>query len=192
MNKLLKIVCVALILVSMLSLISCKKKNNNIDEPVIKTEAWDKNLLESDDNGEVYEYYFGSIEDLLYDIKRAPDKYNNAKVKIIGTIYKGTDGTMLVDYTATSANVPSIDADLTSGEQFLQFYDFRNALRSSDNQIDIMISNDAQYAVAEIGDLVKIYGIVKITRDHIFIDNCEYVLIATLDERIQNISETTQ
>ena len=184
MNKLLKIACVALILVSILSLISCKKENNNADEPVIKTETWDKSLLESDDKGEVYEYYFESVEKLLYAIKHEPEKYNNARIKVIGTLQTGLESTLydmrLVDYTITSDYIPSTEG--VEGR-----YQFRKVLDKSASKIDIEITSDAQYAVAETGDYVKIYGKVRITRERILIDDCAYDLIATIDERIQNL-----
>ena len=138
-------------------------------------------------NPAVYEYYFESVEKLLYAIKHEPEKYNNARIKVIGTLQTGLESTLydmrLVDYTITSDYIPSTEG--VEGR-----YQFRKVLDKSASKIDIEITSDAQYAVAETGDYVKIYGKVRITRERIFIDDCAYDLIATLDERIQNISES--
>ncbi len=184
MNKFIKFCCVAMLLVLVLPITSCKQTNQNNNEPEDKTEKWDEELLISDDIDAVYEYYFESVEKLLYAIKHEPDKYNNASIKVIGTIQTGLESTLydirLVDYTITSNYIPNTDG--VAGR-----YEFRNELDKSAYKIDIAITNDAQYAVAETGDYVKIYGTIRITRDYIFVGNCEYDLIATIDERIQNL-----
>lgn len=185
MNKLLKIVCIFLILASLFSISSCKKDDSEKNiETTMKTEKWDEEHLNSDNPSVVYEYYFESVEKLLYAIKHEPEKYNNARIKVIGTLQTGLESTLydmrLVDYTITSDYIPSTEG--VEGR-----YQFRKVLDKSASKIDIEITSDAQYAVAETGDYVKIYGKVRITRERIFIDDCAYDLIATIDERIQNL-----
>lgn len=183
---LIKLLCLALSISFILSATSCKQKDSENEEKSVKVESWDEELISSDPKNAKYEYFFESVEALLYAIKREPDKYNNTRIKVIGTIQKGYDGllydTRLVDYTMTAEYIPS-------NTGVADRYDFRKILDQSDSKIDFSIASDAQYAVAESGDYVKLYGTVKITRDQIIIDKCEYVLIATLDERIETIRD---
>ncbi len=183
MKYLIKFICITLCLTSIVFATSCKKTDKN-NEPSVKVEQWDEELLNNDRNDVGYTYYFKSVEEMISAIKHNPDKYNKARVKVIGTIYKSSEETLLVDYTMRSDNIPSFS---TSAEGSMNRYYFRQSLKTSDGRVDIVIINDAQYSVAEIGDLVKMYGTVNITRDSIFISG-EYALIATLEERIQNIN----
>lgn len=180
---LIKLLCLALSISFILPATSCRQKDNDNEEESVKVESWDEELIISDPENAEYEYFFDSVEALLYAIKREPDKYNGATIKVVGTIYKSLDETLLVDFTATSENVPS--STEVTGDSLLKMYNIKN----SNNRINIMISNDAQYAVAETGDYVKIYGTLKITRDSIYINNCEYDLIASFDERIEIIRD---
>lgn len=184
---LIKLLCLALSISFILPATSCRQKASDNEEESVKVESWDEELISSDPENVEYEHSFDCVEALLYAIKREPEKYNNTRIKVVGTIQTGYDGllydTRLVDYTMTSDCIPS---NTGVGDR----YDFRKILNQSDSKIDIAILSDAQYAVAESGDYVKIYGTVKITRDHIIIDECEYVLIATLDERIENTNNS--
>lgn len=185
MKKFLSIIfCISIIF----CLASCQQNNNDseVDEPV-KVEKWDNKLLRTDPSGVTYDYYFRNVEVLLDKIKHDPDVYNNKRVKIVGTlqtffidsVYDGR----LVDFVADSTNLPPSNADVK------QRHEFNRTLGGSDYTIYIKISNDAQYAVAEDGDYVKIYGTIKLERDSIYIDVYEYDLIATLDERRENIEK---
>lgn len=62
------------------------------------------------------------------------------------------------------------------------------AIINSAYKINFVISNTAQSAVAEKYDYVKVYGTVKLQENNIHIIG-EYSLIATKDERIQNIND---
>lgn len=179
---LIKLLCLALSIGFILSATSCKQKNNDNEEETVIVESWDEELISSDPENAKYEYLFDSVEALQCAIKREPEKYNGTTIKIIGTIYRSSDDTWLVDFTATSENLPS--PDLSPGGKFLTFYTLKT---TAEYWIEIMISSDAQYAVSETGDYVKIYGTLKITRDSIYISNCTYDLIATADERIQYV-----
>lgn len=174
---LVRILCFVLCIICVVSAAtSCQNKDQ------VKVEKWDQKLIESDPANVKYDYFFESIEALLSAIKREPDKYNDANIKVVGTIYKGSS-TLLVDFTATSENMPSTEA--SAGEAWSKLHDLQNAK----NKIRIGISNDAQYAVSETGDYVKIYGTLKITRDEIYIAYCTYDLIATVSERSANVTE---
>ena len=182
-----RVCCIALCITSLFLLASCQQetdKNNETSEPPVKVEQWSETLIKSDPDGVEYDYYFANVKDLLAAIKHSPDKYNNAKIKVIGTTQKGNEGllyeTRLVDYTMRSDDIPSTSS-------FSGHNAFRRTLDSSTSKIDIVITNDAQFSVVEDGDYVKLYGFVRLTRDSVYLGNCEYDLIATLDERIQNV-----
>lgn len=185
-NILIKACSLALILVLSLSLFSCGTSDTDgNDEPALKVEQWEEKLLKSDPDGVTYTYYFENVEDLLSSIKHDPEKYNNARVKVIGTLQvffteSEYDG-RLVDFVADSTNIPS------SLNGVMDRYNFNLTLGGSKYNIYLNIINDAQYAVAEDGDYAKIYGTVRLERDNIYIDAYEYDLIATLDERRQNV-----
>ena len=189
MKKLLSIIfCISIIF----CLASCQQKSNDSDVDVpVKVEKWDNKLLRTDPSGVTYDYYFRNVEVLLDKIKHDPDMYNNKRVKVVGTLQVSMnskyDG-LLVDFVADSTNIPPSEDTLT-GEGVTSRYEFRKALSSSNYSIGITISNDAQYAVAEDGDYVKVYGTIKLDRDSIYIDVYEYDLIATLDERRENIEK---
>lgn len=184
---LIKLLCFALSLSFILSATSCQQNNNGNDEESaeesVKTETWDDELISSDPEDVEYEYFFDSVEALQYAIKREPEKYDGATIKVVGTIYKSSDETLLVDFTGTSENLPSPES--SPGQAFLTLYTIKS---TAEYRIDILISSNAQYVVSETGDYVKIYGTLKMTRDVIYIDDCEYDLIATWDERIENIN----
>ena len=181
-----KLLAVLLLLASVLMCFSSCDETDEPPQTPVKVESWADEILNSDPDGVEYDFFFTSVKDLLYAIKHEPDKYNNAKVKILGTMQKGYDGLLyearLVDFTADSTNM-SIDESLSSQ------YQFRKTLDSSSSKINVLISNDAQFSVAEDGDYVKLYGSVTITRDEIYITNCEYSLIATLSERKQSVKQ---
>lgn len=175
----------SVVIILSLGLVSCNKDQPPTEEVQPKVESWDVGIISADPEGATYDYFFDSVEDLLVAIKHHPEEYNNAKVKVVGTLETGVsdtlNGTRLLDFIAKSTNTPS------SNSSALDYFHFRQALNSSDGKIDIIISNDAQFAVAEDGDYVKVYGTVKITRNAIYIADCEYDLIATLKERRENI-----
>lgn len=155
----------------------------------IKTEQYPEGAINSDPEGMEYDYFFESVEALNIAMKKNPDKYNNSTIKVIGTLAKRDNEFFLVDYTATSSNVPPLSNAELTGDTLTKGYEFHKMLHASDGKIEIFISNDAQYAVAEEGDYVKLYGTLQLTRNSIYIGSCEYDLIATLDERIEMVSQ---
>ena len=169
-------------LISVLSLFSCNKQGESVaEDPPVINEQWSKELLNADQKGVTYTYSFNSVEELLFAIKHDPDKYNNASVKVIGTIYTEAATASLIDFTMNSTNSSNF---VSSGGAWLQF---RNTLKNSKNKINLTITNAAQDAVSETGDYVKVYGFVKLEKDNIHIVG-EYDLIATVNERVQNIN----
>ncbi len=165
---------------------SCGKDNTSAEETTQQesiVEQYSTGVINADKEGIEYEYFFESVEELNLAMKKDPDKYNNATVKIIGTLGIKDNRCYIIDYTVTSTNVPPKDTSSA-----MTRYEFDKVLYKHE-KIEIIIANDAQYAVAEEGDFVKLYGTLKLTREAIYIDSCEYDLIATLDERIEMVTK---
>lgn len=177
-----KAILLALCVAVVLSFLSCQKHGDTQETIDTWCETYDAEVINSDPDNISYDYFFANVEELRLAIKKDPDKYNGTKIKVVGTIYKRDTVTGLVDLLVDSQNVGTVK-DAESGA--MGRAEFRKMLNSAEWKIDIIISNDAQYAVAESGDLVKLYGTINITRDIISINNCEYKLIASLDERVQ-------
>lgn len=188
-----KFICLLLILTTSFSLFACDDSSNDHHEEQeekqeekqeTKTESWSSSLLKSDPSGVQYDYYFKSVEDMYDAIKRDPDKYNGKSVKVIGTLYKvpGSSDISLLDYTVTSAAFKSED-NYSPVRIVLDMVSRYNSFE----KIDVSITSDTQYAVIETGDLVKLYGTIVIDRSGIQFENCEYKLIATLEERIEKV-----
>ena len=172
---------VALCIASLLCFSACQQDVNTETEADTWCETYDAEIINSDPDNVSYDYIFNNVEELQLAIKKSPDKYNGAKVKVVGTINKRDNVTKLIDLVINSQNVGIIN----SHDSGLLKYEFRQMLDSADWNIEIIITNDAQYSVAESGDLVKLYGTVNITRDKVSINHCEYELIAALDERVK-------
>lgn len=186
MKKLLiTLISITLCISCILSFSSCDSESTECTtaatEKQILTESYSNSIINSDPQGAQYIYFFVTVEELTYAMKKDPEKYNNAKVKLIGTIYIHDNEYSLVDYTMTTANAPGETFDVQDR------YWFYRHLNDSKGKIEINITNDAQYAVAETGDFVKLYGTVRLTRNGIYLDSCEYELIASLDERVETV-----
>lgn len=184
-NHFIKLLSLALCLSLTVSFSSCKKddKSEETTEKKVITEKYSEQIISADPEGLEYEYFFESIKALTTAMKKAPDTYNNAKVKVIGTLYKRDNQFYLVDYTATSENV------LHNTGSSMDRYEFNKKLYTSDGKIEIYISNEAQHAVAETGDYVKLYGTIRMPNEGAFLSSCQYDLIATLDERIEIVTQ---
>ena len=181
-----RILSVVLCIALPLSFCACEIVNTPTEETKPQetiVEQYSKEIINTDPKGIEYEYFFENVEALKLAMKKDPDKYNNATVKVIGSIVIKDDKCYLIDYTATSTNVPSKNASSDDME-----YESWKMLKETSEKIEIIISNDAQYAVSETGDFVKLYGTLRLTRDSIYIGSCEYDLIATLDERIEKVT----
>ncbi len=192
-----KLIALFALLIISLSVCSC----NNQETPEeykeeYKEESWSEELITNDPEGVSYEYFFESVADLRDAIKHEPDKYNGAKIKIVGTVdlyyashdYNFSDKlTRLVDITVNTTNTPIRETTVT-GEDIRSLKEFFTKLDNASG-IKVNISNDAQFYVTSDGDYVKLYGTIRIERDALYIDNCEYDLIATVDERVENLNQ---
>lgn len=177
-NNLLKSLVISICFALSLGLLACAS-NEETEEEAIIVEKYSKEVIAADPKGAEYEHFFESVEVLSAAMKKAPDLYNNATIKVIGTIAKKDGKCLLVDYTITSSDVPN---------DLYEEFQLKKRIQNQKN-IEIIIANDAQYAVAEDGDYVKLYGTLRLTRGAIYVDSCEYALIATLDERIEMTSK---
>lgn len=157
----------------------------------VKVESWPSSLLKSDATSVEYDYYFESVDDLRDAIKHDPDKYNGKKVKVIGTLHEPlrTSAIFLVDYTLSSTDKITqcnLSDNTLTGDELSIKYDFIQTLDIS-TKVHIIITNEAQKAVIEEGDFIKLYGTIVIDSSGIRIEDCEYKLIATLEERIERV-----
>lgn len=109
--------------------------------------------------------YFGTVSELLSAIKHDPYNYIDKDIQVQGTFckFENDKNALLFDRSLTS------DGDSSSGVAF------RYEARRSPN-IDIMISDDILYTVAEDGDYITVSGTVKISDGKIYLDNCTYTL----------------
>ena len=154
-------------------------------------ESWDEEVINSNPKKIQYTYYFASVKELLSAVKHEPEKYNNAKVKVLGTLNTKPNESLydiqLIDFAVDSTTYYPNEG--TFDGNALDRYSQERKLLLTENKIDINITNDVQFSVAETGDLVKLYGTLTITRSAIYIDNCQYDLIATLGERVENAKQ---
>lgn len=109
--------------------------------------------------------YFGTVSELLSAIKHDPYNYIDKEIQVKGTFckFESDKSALLFDRSLTS------DGDPSSGVSF------RYEARRSPN-IDIKISDDILYTVAEDGDYITVSGTVKISDGKIYLDNCTYTL----------------
>jgi hypothetical protein len=62
---------------------------------------------------------------------------------------------------------------LYNTKDFFARYLYRTKIEVKE-AIDVTLSSDLQYTVAETGEYVNLYGIVKITNGKIYLDKCQY------------------
>lgn len=105
--------------------------------------------------------HFGTVSDLLAAIKHDPYHYMDKEVEVQGTLCKFGSETLLFDRPLTSSSASS------SGVAF------RYEAENSPN-IEITISDETWYTVAESGDYFTVSGTVKISDGKIHLDNCTY------------------
>ena len=104
------------------------------------------------------------IADLITAIKKNPDEYNNKEVTVKGTIDKESSGTTLYDWNGTWGVMDRLNA-------------------KKEASIKVILSNTVQSSVVESGDYVEITGIVKITDEGIYLDNCKCTVLIAQEER---------
>lgn len=132
---------------------------------------WKDKYMATDPANVTYSYEFSSVNALITAIKKNPEAYHNVKVKVYGMILAYEDATFgrkaiaLMDYKGESLSFDSSD------------YEARYFMRKkaeTKELLEVTLSSDLQYTVAETGDYVNIYGIVKITNGEIYLDKCQY------------------
>ena len=136
--------------------------------------TWKDKYMNSDPANVTYSYEFPSVNALISAIKKNPEAYHNKQVKVFG---------MLLTYNTYDSNKKYI--------KFVSLFDYKNEnisfspddyaaeylmrIKSETKEaIDVKLSSDLQYTVAETGDYVNLYGIVKITNGEIYLDKCQY------------------
>lgn len=132
---------------------------------------WKDKYLSKDPDNVTYSYEFSSVNALLTAIKKNPEAYHNKQVKIFG---------MILTYEHETFNRKEIALiDYKNEDISFSFNDFearylkRNKIEAKE-AIEVTLSNDLQYTVAETGDYVNFYGTVKITNGEIYLDKCQY------------------
>lgn len=104
-------------------------------------------------------YSFNTVADLLAAIKADPYKYANKEVQVKGTLAKCEDILALVDIS----------------EPLSSYYGVELRYQVKNNpSINIKITDDILYSVAEHNDHLQITGTVKISNGEIYLDNCTY------------------
>ncbi len=179
--KLTKIITFLLTIGILLCSCTCKDDRETETEKSY-IESWSPEIISSDPYNVQYLASFDSVKSLYRTIKSSPDQYNNKKIKVFGTVFNYSS-IKLVDITDLS-KIKDIDkSSLHSNNLGVAE---RNMFDSqTGHEIELNIKSDAQYAVISTGDLVKLYGTLRIERNKIYIDDCTYSLVATLEERIE-------
>ena len=102
---------------------------------------------------------FETVSDLLNAIKNDPYTYANKTIQVKGTLAKCDPILALVE----------INEPLDSYYGVELRYQIKN-----NPSIDIKITDDILYTVAEHNDYLQISGVVKIVNGEIYLDNCTY------------------
>ena len=113
-----------------------------------------------------------TVKELNIAIKKNPNEYADTQISINGTIYiyidnNGVKTTSLVDYSGDMRGIGGTSFDV---------------VLYSSPKIEIKMSNDS-YSLFETGDYVNIVGTVKISNVTIYLNDCTYTTILTLEER---------
>ena len=162
-NFIIRICCIALCIVTVFCFTSCK----------------DNNPTSSSESTSVAEK-ISPIKDLLTAIKKNPTKYNNKEVSVKGTILKENGKTILLDYHDYIESKPS-SSGITYSD-ILLVYEERNKAKNKPS-IELILLDNVQSYVVESWDYVQIKGIVRITSEKIYLDNCHCTIILSHDER---------
>lgn len=132
------------------------RENSNISETMREEQTDDGNP-----------FTFSTVSELKNAIKKNPKYYNNKEITIQGTICDRDSGLLLVDFNGSSIGVK----------------EYAEIRKNSSRYIAIVIPDDVLSAVLETGDYIKLNGTVRISEGEIYLDNCEYTMITTRDER---------
>jgi hypothetical protein len=106
-------------------------------------------------------YTFETVAKAKAAIKKEPVRYESSRITVKGSIVTRDNGIILSDFR---------------GDGGLMF--IAEALRYPN--ITIVMSSKKTSALLESGDYVKIIGTVTITETEIYLDDCEYKMIASI------------
>lgn len=165
MKKFNKICCVILSIVSIIFLTSCKTEGNNSNEPSTETTQT-----------------YSPIKDLIWAVKKNPTEYNNKQITLKGTILKENGKTFLLDYHDYIDSSDLKDSGEITGSNLEFTYQERNKAKNS-TRVKVILLDNIQSYVVESYDYVKITGIVKITNEEIYLDNCGCTILVIGDDR---------
>lgn len=146
---------------------SLKKQINDYKA---EAELWKNKFMNSDPANVTYSYEFSSVNALLTAIKKNPTAYHNQQIKVYGMLFTYEHETFnrkeiaLIDYKGE---------ELPDTDGFKARF-FKNDKIEAKQAIEVTLSSDLQYTVAETGDYVNLYGIVRITNGEIYLDKCQY------------------
>lgn len=133
-------------------------------------EYWKNKYMATDPANVTYSYEFTSVNALLTAIKNAPEAYHNKQAKVFGMIL--TYESLTFDRKEI-ALIDNKGESLPDTDDFAARYLYRKKAEAKE-AIDVILSSDLQYTVAETGDYVNLYGIVKITNGEVYLDKCQY------------------
>lgn len=150
-----------------------KKLSNTLSSLTdARTDAamWKEKYMQSDPANVTYSYEFPSVNALLMAIKKNPEAYHNKQVKVFGMI-------LAYEHLALNKKVIALidykNEALSNTDDFVvrSLYRTKTEVKEA---IEVTLSNDLQYIVAETGDYVNLYGTVRITTGGIFLDKSQY------------------
>lgn len=136
---------------------SCANYKETVD--VTETACEDQ----TDDNDP---FTFSTVSELKNAIKKNPKFYCDKEIAVKGTAVKMDNGFRLVDFNGSK---------LEGMERY--------AIRTTSSYIAIIIPDDILLSVLETGDYISLNGIVGIAEGEIYLDDCEYAMIETQEER---------
>lgn len=112
-----------------------------------------------------YPCTFETVKDLLSAIKKNPYEYSNMEVLVKGTLCKCEE----------DGNLDAILALVDTREPLPDFngVELRYQIKNSPS-INIRITDDILYSIAEHNDYMQVSGIVKISNGEVYLDNCTY------------------
>lgn len=111
---------------------------------------------------------FESVEELKKAIDNDPKYYHNKQITLKGTVLKTSDTNVnITDYSEVPSQIG---------------VEWRYQARQCPN-ISITIDDEILRTAIESGDYIEVYGIVVVEGSIVFLDKCDYRIIATFEER---------
>ena len=144
--------------VALLFCVSCANNSGSPDMTEITS-------AEQTDDGDPFT--FSTVSELKNAIKKNPKYYNDEEITILGTAMTIDSEVLLVDFSGSSLGA-------------MDRYEIR---QDTNRYITILIPDDVLLTVLETGDYIRLSGTVKISDGEIYLDDCEYTMIKTYEER---------